>query len=146
MTDSRSQILSATGIAWLLATAFTVTTVVGFLPNPLVGKDALFVTNAAHNLVHLATAIGFATVAMLGARASILFMKSFGVVYLLVGVLGFVVLGSAPEGHLFGLVHINQLDNFLHLGLSALIIAAGFYADARERAVARARTRRASSA
>lgn len=124
---------SATTIAWIFAAAFAVTTVVGFIPNPLVGADAVFVTNTAHNLVHLLTALGFAVVAFLGDRASVLFMKAFGVVYFLVGVLGFVMLGSAPEGHLLGMVHINQLDNYLHVGLAAIILTAGFLATDRSR-------------
>ena len=129
MTDARFPLAAPRSVAWLFAVAFAVTTVVGFVPNPLVGRDALFVTNAAHNLVHLATAIGFVVVALLGDRASVRFMKAFGVVYFLVGVMGFVVLGSAPEGHLFGLVHINQLDNVLHVGLAAVIMGAGFLVD-----------------
>ena len=135
MPESTRRFPPAATIAWIFAAAFAVTTVVGFLPNPLVGADALFVTNTAHNLVHLLTALGFAGVAWAGDRPSILFMKIFGVVYFLVGVLGFVVLGSAQEGHLFGLVHINQLDNFLHMGLSAVILLAGFLTTDRSLAV-----------
>ena len=116
----------ATLVAWIFAGAFALTTLIGFVPNPLVGADALFVTNTAHNLVHLLTAVGFGLVAVLGDRASVLFMKAFGVVYVLVGILGFAVLGAAPEGHLLGLIHINRLDNFLHVGLGVVILAAGF--------------------
>jgi hypothetical protein len=118
----------ATLAAWIFAVAFAATALVGFLPNPLVGEDALFVTNTAHNLVHLFTAVAFGLVATFGDRASTLFMRVFGVVYLGVGVLGFVVLGAAPEGHLLGIVHINRLDNFLHVGLGLGILAAGFLA------------------
>jgi amino acid permease len=116
----------ATTVAWAFAAAFLGAAVMGFVPNPLVGPDALFVTNTAHNLVHLATAIAFAVVALLGETASIRFMKAFGVVYLLTGAIGFVMLGSQPEGHLLNLVHINRLDNYLHLGLGVAIASAGW--------------------
>ena len=43
----------AVTLAWTFAAAFLGATVMGFVPNPLVGEDALFVTNTAHNLVHL---------------------------------------------------------------------------------------------
>ncbi|TFH20365.1 MAG: DUF4383 domain-containing protein [Myxococcales bacterium] len=112
-------------IALAYAGAFLLATIMGVVPNPLVGHGALFHTNAAHNLVHLATALGFATVAMIGTRATIRFMQGFGVVYLAVGVLGFFVIGEGGYGYLLGLVHINALDNYLHLGLGAAILATG---------------------
>lgn len=121
----------ASTVGWILSAMFAVTTVVGFLPNPLVGADAIFVTNGAHNMVHLLTAVGFAIFATRGDGPSILFMKGFGSVYFLVGVLGFITLGSASEGHLLGFIHINQLDNFLHVGLSMLILACGFLSENR---------------
>lgn len=116
----------AVNLAWIFSAAFLGATVIGFVPNPLVGENALFVTNTAHNLVHLATAIGFAIVALLGERASIRFMQIFGVVYMLTGVLGFGMLGSRSEGHLLHVIHINWLDNFLHLGLGIAIATAGW--------------------
>ncbi len=115
-------------LAWSFAAAFLGATVMGFIPNPLVGEGALFVTNTAHNLVHLATGISFAVVALIGNKASTRFMLAFGVVYCLVGLLGFVALGSAAETHLLGLVHINFLDNFLHVGLGIAIAIAGYVA------------------
>ena len=117
--------------AWAFAAAFLGATVMGFIPNPLVGEGSLFVTNTAHNLVHLTTAIGFAAVALWGAKPSIRFMQVFGVVYGLVGLIGFIALGSAAETHLLGIVHINFLDNFLHVGLGIAIAAAGWYAKSR---------------
>ncbi len=117
-----------TKLSWAFAAAFAGAFLMGVVPNPLVGRDAIFVTNMAHNLVHLLTAVGFVLVALKGNRASTLFMLGFGVVYLLVGVYGFFALGGAPEGHLLGVVHINFLDNFLHLGLGASIAAGGFVA------------------
>ena len=113
-------------LAWGFAAGFLGAAVVGFIPNPLVGPNALFVTNTAHNLVHLLTAVGFATVAAAGDRASTRFMVAFGAVYTLVAAYGFVVLGGASEGFLLGVIHINALDNFLHAGFWAGISAAGY--------------------
>src|SRR5262249_1651148 len=113
-------------LAWAFAAAFLGAAVMGFVPNPPVGPHALFVTNSAHNLVHLATAVAFVVVALLGESPSIRFMQAFGLVYLLTGVLGFVMLGSQAEGHLLNLVHINRLDNYLHLGLGIAIASAGW--------------------
>jgi hypothetical protein len=119
---------AAVKLAWMLAAAFAGAGIFGFVPNPLVGPDALFMTNTAHNLVHLFTAVGFAVVALMGHKASTRFMLAFGPVYALVGLIGLVALGSASEGYLLGVVHINFLDNFLHVGLGIIIGAAGLYA------------------
>ena len=89
----------ATTLAWAFAAAFLAAAVMGTVPNPLVGPGGLFVTNTAHNLVHLATAVAFVVVALRGETASIRFMQAFGVVYLLTGAFGFVMLGSQAEGH-----------------------------------------------
>lgn len=115
-------------IAWVLSVVFGITFLSSFIPNPLVGTDAIFKTNLMHDLVHLFTGIGFAAVAIIGAKASVIFMKSFGFVYLGVAILGFIMLGSSPEGHLLGIIHINAADNFLHLGLAMGIIGIGFFA------------------
>lgn len=112
-------------IAWIFAAAFAGAGVLGFTSNPLVGAEGLFVTNAAHNLVHLVSGAAFAGAAFAGGRFVSRFMLTFGVVYLLVGVLGFALLGGAAQGHLLGLVHINTADNFLHVGLGAAILTAG---------------------
>ncbi len=119
--------LTAISVAWVFAAAFYAAAAIGFIPNPLLGPDGLFVANTAHNFVHLLTAVGFTVVALAGSKPSVVFMQDFGVIYLLTGVIGFLVTGSGGHGHLLGLVHINTLDNFLHLGLGAAIGAAGWY-------------------
>ncbi len=118
-----------TKLAWMFSLAFVIATVLGFVPNPLVGPNGIFLTNIPHNLVHLATAIGFAVSAILGNAASIRFMKNFGVVYLLVAVLGFTQTGWSSEGMLLGVVHINALDNLLHLVLGITILLSGIVAE-----------------
>lgn len=118
----------AVKLAYAFAAAFLGATAMGYIPNPLVGPNAVFVTNGAHNMVHLLTAIAFLAVARFGETASTRFMFAFGAVYCAVGVLGFAVLGGAAETHLLGLVHINLADNFLHMGLGIAIFASGVFA------------------
>jgi len=119
--------LTATSVAWVFAASFYAAAAIGFIPNPLLGPDGLFVANTAHNLVHLLTGVGFTIVALGGSKPSVVFMQAFGVIYLLTGVIGFLVTGQGGDGHLLGLVHLNTLDNFLHLGLGAVIGVAGWY-------------------
>ena len=113
-------------LAWTLAAGFLALAVLGFLPNPVVGSTALFVTNTGHDLLHLITGVGFATVAALGPRASTRFMLAAAAFGTLVAAYGFIAVGGASEGYLLGVIHINALDNFLHAGFGAVISAAGY--------------------
>ncbi len=125
-------------ITW--AGAFLAATVMGFVPNPLVGDGAIFHTNQAHNLVHLVTAVAFLIVAFLGSGVSVPFMAVFGVIYFLVGLVGFAAIDQGGQGHLLGIVHINKLDNFLHFGLGVAIFGSGLYLAKRNRAALRPAT------
>jgi hypothetical protein len=127
--------LTATSVAWVFAASFYAAGVIGFIPNPLLGPHGLFQANAAHNLVHLLTGVGFTVVAFVGPKASVVFMQAFGVIYLLTGVIGFLTTGFGGNGYLLGLVHLNTLDNFLHLGLGVAIGVAGWYLHARSASV-----------
>jgi hypothetical protein len=127
--------LTAISVAWAFAVSFYAAAAIGFLPNALLGEHGVFVTNTAHNVVHLLTGVGFTIVALTGSKASIVFMQAFGVIYALTGVIGFLATGRAGDAHLLGLVHINTLDNFLHLGLGIAIGAAGWYFHARSASV-----------
>ncbi len=121
------QTFPATRWARLFAWVFALAGVAGFLPNPLIGEGAWFVTNFAHNAVHLATAFAFFLVSIWSETVAQRFTQGFGVVYFLVGVAGVFVLGDAAEAMLLGLVHINHLDNLLHLGLGVGIGLVGFF-------------------
>ena len=119
--------VTATSVAWVFAASFYAAGVIGFIPNPLLGPHGLFQANTAHNLVHLLTGVGFTVVALAGSKASVTLMQAFGPIYLLTGVIGFLATGLGGEGYLLGLVHLNALDNYLHLGLGAAIGVAGWY-------------------
>jgi hypothetical protein len=52
-------------LALVFGIVFIVVGILGFIPNPIVGHDALFHTNSVHNLVHLIIGI----VLLIGAGA-----------------------------------------------------------------------------
>lgn len=112
-------------LAWFWAVSFVAAGILAYVPNPIVGPNGLFETNTAHNMVHIVTAVAFAGVALLGERASLRFMLTFGPIYMMVGVLGFVTLAGASHGSLLGIIHLNWLDNYLHVGLGIGILASG---------------------
>src|SRR5262245_41469681 len=79
--------LTATSVAWVFAASFYAAAAIGFIPNPLLGPHGLFVANTAHNTVHLLTGVTFTVVALVGSKASVVFMQAFGLIYLLTGVI-----------------------------------------------------------
>jgi hypothetical protein len=91
----------------------------GFFTTSILG---IFSVNALHNIVHLVTGAIFAW-AGFGAGAPVKDVnKWLGVVYLLVGVVGFF-------GVLDALLGLNAADNWLHLVIGAISAYVGFKAD-----------------
>jgi hypothetical protein len=102
---------------------------VGFLVEPSfgVGDSAqrgtliLFDINGWHNVVHLLS--GIVGLAMAGTAAKArLFSIGYGVVYVLVTILGFAV---GDGGLLLSIIPINTADNVLHLAIAVTGIAIG---------------------
>lgn len=85
----------------------------------IVGPTGIFMTDSVHDWVHLITGIVFLIVAFAALGKASLVMKLFGIIYLLVGVLGF--FGSP----VLGFLTVSGADNILHLILGAVIFWAG---------------------
>jgi hypothetical protein len=82
-------------------------------------KLIVFELNGWHNLVHIAS--GLLGLAMFRSNATArLYALGFGAVYLLVTIIGF-----ADGTDVIGLIPVNTADNFLHLAIAGLGIAAG---------------------
>jgi len=94
--------------------------VLGFVPALSSGANLLgiFEVDSLHNIIHILTgvfALAFANSSPKG------FFKVFGIVYLLVTVVGFV------QGNtVFGLIAVNMADNLLHLVISVVALGIGF--------------------
>ena len=86
----------------------------------------LLSVNAWHNLVHILTgAIGL----LVAGYAARQYALGLGVLYLAIAIWGF-ILGSG--GSILGFVPVNTADNFLHLILGLLGIAAGLASPRRQ--------------
>ena len=101
----------------------------GFLVEPSfgIGDSAergtliAFDINGWHNVVHLLS--GIVGLAMAGTAAKArLFSIGYGVVYVLVTILGFIV---GDGGLLLSIIPINTADNLLHLAIAVSGIAIG---------------------
>jgi hypothetical protein len=94
--------------------------VLGFIPNPLVSSEGIFEVNAMHNLVHLLTGTAFLFGGLVLDGKEDITLKTVTAAYLGVALLGFLTSGNT----LLGLVHINEADRWLHLGLAMSMLGA----------------------
>ncbi len=140
---SRGNIMSAARIVTLVfGAAYVLVGILGFLGDPIVAEGShanmpsasgdllgIFPINAIHNVVHLV--IG--AVLLYGSTAhdrAVTAARGVGIVYLLVGVLGFV----APDT--FGLMPIGGADIGLHLVSAAILLGVTFIDEPTDRRVA----------
>jgi len=77
--------------------------------------------NTNHNIVHILSGVVLLA-GVYSALGASLALKIVGIVYGAVAVLGLYV----GPGMLLGLVHVNAADNYLHVVLAVVILAAGF--------------------
>ena len=122
--------------AIIIGIVFIAVGLLGFVPNPIIGDSdtAIFHADTVHNIVHIVSGALFLIIALFSPGSASLFMKIFGVVYFLLGVIGLINIGSEGMGTLLGFLHVNGADNFLHIALGLVIFLAA-YAGPRTRAV-----------
>jgi hypothetical protein len=111
----------------LIGLAFLAVGGLGFVDNPIVGEspNAIFHADTVHNIVHIVSGALFLLVALAMPANAGGFCKLFGIVYLLLGVVGLIQYGTDGTGKLLGFLHVNGADNFLHIGLGLIIFLAG---------------------
>jgi hypothetical protein len=110
-------------IATILGIVFLLVGVIGFVKPDLLGAHL----DTPHNLVHIisgAVALYFGLAGSLsGAR---LFCLIFGIVYLLLGVVGF-LLGTGPDRtfDVAGILHLGTMDHLIHVALGVIFLIGG---------------------
>jgi hypothetical protein len=130
--------------ATLIGSVLVIAGIIGFFYNGHFGSGStafgddrshdvfgILAVNGWHNLFHIATGLLGLAAAGYAART---YALGFGLLYLVLAIYGF-ILGSGEN--LLGIIPVNAEDNFLHLGLGLLGLAAGA-ATPREPAAARA--------
>lgn len=118
----------------IIGITFVAVGLLGFIPNPIVGAshNAIFHADAVHNMVHIVSGILFLIIAFAAPSRAALFLKVFGIVYLLLGIIGLLTIGSAGRTNLLGFLPINGADNYLHIALGIGIFLAGMLPQRRE--------------
>lgn len=116
--------LMAKTFAIIFGIVFVLVGVLGFVDNPLVGMEGLFQTDTLHDLVHLLIGVVLLVVAFTRPAASAKTILTFGVVYLVLAVLGLLMIPAG--GELLGLVMMNTADHWLHVFLGVVLILVGY--------------------
>jgi len=110
--------------AVIFGLVFLVIGVLGFLPRfaPDGELFGMFKVNTFHNMIHLITGVIFLFMAITSGYASRVFFRIFGIIYLIVAILGFFY----GERSILGVVSNNMADSWLHLVLSIIMLGIGF--------------------
>ena len=107
----------------ILGVVFVIVGIAGFISHDLLGAHL----NLAHNVVHIvsgALALYFGFAGSAGAARG--FCLLFGLVYLLLGVVGW-FMGTGPE-HMFNvstLLMLGKMDHIIHILLGVIFLAGG---------------------
>ena len=109
-------------VSLLFGIVFIAVGVICFMPNALVVYDGIFVVNAAHNLVHFFTGVVILAGVNKYKGYEGRILKIVGMTYVVVTIVGFLT----SSNMMLGLVHINEADRWLHLGLAIVILGAEF--------------------
>jgi hypothetical protein len=105
---------------------FIVAGIGGFVPGLAPGGMlfGIFMVGPVHNVIHLASGAVALFCAFAGAGAARKYFQIFGVIYLLVALIGFYY-GNQP---LMGMVEHNRADIWLHILIAAVSLGLGFLA------------------
>ncbi len=111
-------------IAFVYGIVFVLIGVLGFIPavSPSGMLFGMFHVNAMHNIVHLITGVIAFWTAMTSMQACKLFFQIFGVIYLIVAILGFI----AGDDNVLGVLANNMPDSWFHLLVAIVSLYAGF--------------------
>ena len=111
----------------IIGIIFIAVGLLGFIANPIVGEshDAIFHADSVHNMVHIISGILFLVFAFAAPAHAGLFLKVFGLIYLVLGILGLATIGDSGMIKLLGFLPVNGADNYLHIGLGLVILLAG---------------------
>ena len=117
-------------LAIIIGIVFLAIGFLGYTENAIVGlsPDAIFHADATHNNVHIISGALFLVFAFFVPQYLGTFMRVFGIVYFLIGIIGIINSGDTGMTHVLGFLHVNKADNYLHIGLGIIIFLAGMTA------------------
>ncbi len=103
---------------------FAVTGGVSFLATEGGMLLGIFMVNPAHNVAHLLIGAALLISGLVSVRAAKATNTVVGAAYLLLGIVGFFLVGTAAN-----VLALNTFDHFLHLASALVLLAVGLSAD-----------------
>lgn len=94
----------------------------GLIDTPLVGESGFFMTNAPHDWAHILIGAVLLWAGQMNERSAYASLMGAGALYALLALAGYATAGSEGHALLFGLVHIDGNDNWLHVLLAVTLI------------------------
>ena len=110
-------------ICTILGIVFLLVGVIGFVAPGFLGAHL----TTPHNLVHIVSGAIALYLGLAGSlSAARLFCIIFGLVYLLLGIVGF-LLGTGPDRlfDLAGILHLGTMDHIIHIALGIIFLIGG---------------------
>lgn len=119
--------MKAKTTALLFGVIFIAVGLLGFVDNPIIGdsENAIFHADTLHNWVHIISGVLFVLVATAMPASTSTLLIAFGIVYAVIGIIGFFSIGSDGLGKVLGFLHVNGADNYLYIALGLVIFLAG---------------------
>ena len=111
----------------IIGIIFIAVGLLGFVDNPVIANSetAIFHADTVHSTVHIISGVLFVLVALAATAFAATFLVIFGIVYLAIGIIGFVTIDQQGMGKVLGFLHVNGADNYLHVALGIVIALAG---------------------
>ena len=110
---------------FIVGLIFLLVGILGFILEPNRGLLlGIFAVDAVHNWIHVI--VGAAGIIATLTLKSRLYSQILAIVYLIIGVAGFIPGAIDSHGMLFGFLHVNTADNILHLVVGAIAAYFGF--------------------
>ncbi len=119
-------------ISWIFATMFMWVTFLGFIPNFFPGETIFLETYTALKLIHLITAIFFIVITRSEERTRIQFIQMFGLVYMLISVIGFMGMDIKIGEQWEAVIRLNLL-NYVQFSLGVALSVVGMILMKRQR-------------
>jgi len=113
-------------IGLVLGVVFLFIGILGFVGTPIVGAEGILLTNTLLALVYVISGLIFIIVTLKATDSLGVVFKVFGMLYLIVAILGFFVIGDSGTGMILGLIDVNGAGNIFHVILGVLILILSF--------------------
>ena len=113
-------------VALVIGIVFLAVGLLGLVLTPMQGLLlGVFAVDLIHNLIHLAVGAAGIGAWFLGLVESRIYLQVLGVVYVVLGIIGFIP-ALFSQGELLGIVVLNPADNLHHLVVGAIAAYFGF--------------------